>query len=440
MAASRAGRVQAVSASQASNFPCPYADCQDGFRSLRDLRKHKLTEHDYCKVCDADFEDWDSFHHHKIISERHITCAVCSTDFKSEAGRDRHFLQAHQTAHEIKCKGCGVTFERGAALLLHFERNQCRPQDKPGISAERFEKQRAGIAMVMQSGNRKSEEYGESGTLESLPAIPFGGSVAPSTVGGVPIERAEQPEFLVGKDFEKESLDFPPLLSASNQRPASPTGSHASTNLLLPERNYPLNASNLAMLNKKNRQEETIPKASAVGWPLPGMDEDDVTEGMSNMTMSGRLFPGAKPTPMPASFVAPSVQPSKSGYSEVNSTNSIQLQRNAISGQWECPFFKCSFECETRQQLEWHLQDANNGHRGFDHVCPSCLKRFTTPSALMGHLESPTTRCTIRESKAYGNVMHLVSGGHVNIDGRHNDGSARLVSPEDAGKIPDMIW
>lgn len=98
------------------------------------------------------------------------------------------------------------------------------------------------------------------------------------------------------------------------------------------------------------------------------------------------------------------------------------------------------FTCESRQELEYHFQDANNGHRGFDHVCPSCLKRYKTPSALMAHLESATTRCTIRESKTYGNVLHLVSGGHLNVDGRHNDGSARIVSPEDAGNTPEIIW
>lgn len=91
--ASSAGRGQAVSAAEASNFPCPYNGCKEGFRLLRDLRKHKLVEHDYCMVCDEDFDDYDSFHKHKIMSERHITCAVCSMDFKSEAGRDRHYLQ-----------------------------------------------------------------------------------------------------------------------------------------------------------------------------------------------------------------------------------------------------------------------------------------------------------------------------------------------------------
>lgn len=80
----------AGSASQTSKFPCPYIDCTRGFLKEGDLRKHKMQDHDYCKICDEDFEDDEAFHKHKIMSERHITCTVCSLDFKSESGRDRH--------------------------------------------------------------------------------------------------------------------------------------------------------------------------------------------------------------------------------------------------------------------------------------------------------------------------------------------------------------
>lgn len=101
-----AGKAQAVSASQDAKFPCPYDDCKRGFRSLKDLRQHKLDEHDFCKVCDEDFEDFDALHKHKIVSERHITCTVCSVDFQSETGRDRHYTQVstqpswHPPRHE----------------------------------------------------------------------------------------------------------------------------------------------------------------------------------------------------------------------------------------------------------------------------------------------------------------------------------------------------
>lgn len=239
-----------------------------------------------------------------------------------------------------------MTFAKGAALLLHFEHNLCRPGVKPGITADRFETQRAGIAMVMQARNRKLEEQGESGALDNLPRIPVGGSVAPSTVGGgVPIDFAEQPDFLrVSNDDETRSLHFPPLSRASQgHRPPSPTESDASANFLLSEHDYPaLNKANLAKLDEKNLQDEDTPQVSVVGWRATGKGKDDVAEGVSNMSMSTKLFPGAQATPMPEGWAPPSVQPSKSGFSNLDFTNSIQLQPNAVSGQWECPFYKCS--------------------------------------------------------------------------------------------------
>ncbi|KAI4177509.1 MAG: hypothetical protein LQ343_000491 [Gyalolechia ehrenbergii] len=336
-----AEQAQANAVSQDSKFPCPYTGCDRGFGKLSDLLEHKFDEHDYCKICDEDFEDFDALHDHKIASDRHITCTVCSLDFKSEMGRDRHYAQMHGSAHNIKCRACNVTFAKGAALLLHFEHNLCRPEEKPGISADRFESQRAGVAMVMQARNRKIDEQGEKGSLHALPGIPLGASAAPSTVGGgVPIEPAEQPDFLMNDDF-------PPLSKASGWHPPSPTESNASTNLLTSEHHYrALNADNLAMLNQKNHNEEKPPKASEAGWPVVGKAKDDLIEGMSNMNMSARLFPDAKGTPLPEGFVPPvlpSIQPSRSGYSNLDFTNSIQLRPNAVSGQWECPYFRCGY-------------------------------------------------------------------------------------------------
>lgn len=74
-------------------FACSFPDCKRAFKSLGLLKQHKASDdagHDYCKICDMDFEDDDALHLHKIGSEKHICCEVCSEDFESESGRDRH--------------------------------------------------------------------------------------------------------------------------------------------------------------------------------------------------------------------------------------------------------------------------------------------------------------------------------------------------------------
>ncbi|KAI4247582.1 MAG: hypothetical protein L6R42_009596 [Xanthoria sp. 1 TBL-2021] len=332
---SLAGTPPAGSASQTSKFPCPYTDCKRGFLKEGDLRKHKMQDHDYCKICDEDFDDDEAFHKHKIMSERHITCTVCSLDFKSESGRDRHYNVMHAASHNIKCKGCDTTFAKGAALILHFEKNMCRPTDKEGISADRFEAQRAAMAMVLQTKNleRAAKTDSTGGSLSRLESVAFEGSVAGSSVyGGVPIEASEQPDFLTDR-----SINFPTPSEASEttERPLSPLESDAGTDLL----SFPddprdaLNASNLAALDQGGKMAQT----GLADWPALGSHQD-VVKGVSNMSMSAS---SRAPGESPGIYAPPSVQPSKSGYSVAGEMKGIELQPNALTGEWECPYFKC---------------------------------------------------------------------------------------------------
>ncbi|KAL8870163.1 MAG: hypothetical protein Q9174_003731 [Haloplaca sp. 1 TL-2023] len=456
----------AGSASRTAPFPCPYPECKRGFQGLGDLRIHKENEHDYCRTCDVDCEDFDGLHQHKIMSDRHICCTVCSMDFRSESGRDRHYIQMHGSAHNITCKKCGEAFAKGAAFLLHFEKNMCRPKTERGLNAGLFEQDRAEMAMVMQNRNKQIEMPGEAGFLQSMaPASTWHGSAATSTVGGgVPVDVSEQPDFLTSDEYENNDAEQWPSLSrgtvseAGTVRPHSPTESYASTNLLPPsERDFPvLNATNLATLNKKTKGDDRTPKPSIMDWPDVSVTkgkgkgkerevDDEVLEGMSNMSMnmSAKLFPGAPPTPVQGGWDAapPSINPSRSGFTDIGNPNkAINLQPNALTGQWECPYYKCGRKFGFRQDLETHFADRDNGHRGYEHNCPSCLRRFGTASALMAHLESPTIRCKVRESKGYSNVLHVVSGGHLTTDGVHVDGSHRVVAPEKEAEKAGFIW
>lgn len=83
----------AKSAKFDSPFPCTYDKCTRGFVKERDMKKHKDDDHEWCRVCNVDCEDDDALLYHKINSERHICCAFCGEDFRSEAGRDRHQRQ-----------------------------------------------------------------------------------------------------------------------------------------------------------------------------------------------------------------------------------------------------------------------------------------------------------------------------------------------------------
>ena len=77
-------------------------------------------------------------------------------------------------------------------------------------------------------------------------------------------------------------------------------------------------------------------------------------------------------------------------------------------------------------------------HHGCQLRCPNCAKPFKTPSALTAHLESPSVRCLAREREGFGNVITLVSGGYLKIDGRHEDGTHRIRG-DVAGEEVKMI-
>ncbi|KAL8954519.1 MAG: hypothetical protein Q9183_007077 [Haloplaca sp. 2 TL-2023] len=269
----------------------------------------------------------------------------------------------HASAHNITCKKCGEAFAKGAAFLNHFEKNMCRPKDQQGLNAGLFEHDRAEMAMVMQNRNKQIEIPGEGFLQIMAPHSSVHGSVANSTVGGVPIDVSEQPDFLTANDYEKSDADrWPPLSRASvseagTLRPHSPTESLASTSRLRSERDYPaLNATNLAALNKNTKGDDLTPKPSIMDWPdlsssIKGKGkekevDDGVLEGMANMSMSAKLFPGAPATPMQEGWdaVPPSINPSRSGFSDIGNPNkAINLQPNALSGQWECPYYKCGY-------------------------------------------------------------------------------------------------
>ena len=88
----------AKSAKHDSNFPCTYDDCGRGFAKEKDLKDHKDEEHEWCRVCKMDFQDFDELLEHKKYSDRHICCLVCGEDFRSEAGRDKHQRQVSRAS------------------------------------------------------------------------------------------------------------------------------------------------------------------------------------------------------------------------------------------------------------------------------------------------------------------------------------------------------
>ncbi len=80
---------------QSELYACTFPECNASFATQGQLKRHKKStpEHDYCGICDEDFEDDQAFLIHKIESTKHIVCPMCSKDFRSEEGQQLHIKQ-----------------------------------------------------------------------------------------------------------------------------------------------------------------------------------------------------------------------------------------------------------------------------------------------------------------------------------------------------------
>ncbi|KAK6359705.1 hypothetical protein TWF696_000847 [Orbilia brochopaga] len=96
------------------------------FKSYNALIEHKVrVGHHYCRKCDEDFPDRDAIELHILNSNKHITCYLCSKEFRSESGLDTHMSQAHRQTAGAMCPKCHESFSTQSGLLQHIEGNLC---------------------------------------------------------------------------------------------------------------------------------------------------------------------------------------------------------------------------------------------------------------------------------------------------------------------------
>jgi hypothetical protein len=83
---------------------------------------------------------------------------------------------------------------------------------------------------------------------------------------------------------------------------------------------------------------------------------------------------------------------------------------------------------DTENKFKGH--QGSDIHRGLDYRCPKCLKIFKSATAITQHMDSPGSRCYVRESNAYGQILGMVSGGLMQIEGLNEDGTPIYTTVE----------
>lgn len=63
--------------------------------------------------------------------------------------------------------------------------------------------------------------------------------------------------------------------------------------------------------------------------------------------------------------------------------------------------------------------------------CPGCFRKFKSTAALIAHCEASKTRCSVNETVLYGQIIDELSGGVIQTNGYHEDGTVKY----EAGKL-----
>ncbi|KAL4871106.1 hypothetical protein BDV12DRAFT_194752 [Aspergillus spectabilis] len=382
-------------------IPCSFSNCKLFFPTLKAMKKHKSAdaEHDYCRKCDLDCDTEEQLLIHMIKSDKHIVCPVCAIEFGSEGGRDGHIRQFHRTSQNLACYGCKLPFRSAAGLMRHIENGECSAITQETLLFEQSKK-------LMQ---KEAIEAAENPGLKPLDDDPDD-----DADGGVdlllgPTERnreamANQPKPRMGNT----NPDTTSLIDM--YWPKLPAGNTAGLEEQIGDL---LSFTEVLTPNERNSEN--------VGWKGKGREPTVVG---SDLTYNSKSGTGSASTTGTAESIGPP-DPSlilQKIYKDWDPRNFI----DKFTGEYLCP---CGKRCRSKEEFEAHVLTKSQGSRRMQ--CPGCFKIFRSTTALIAHCESASTRCDVKESDLYAQIVDEVSGGILQITGYNEDGTLKY----EAGKV-----
>ncbi|KAI9845495.1 MAG: hypothetical protein M1837_004834 [Sclerophora amabilis] len=397
-------------------FRCTFEACPAVFQSQALLRSHKINseDHIYCKTCNEDFEDDKALFVHKIQSKRHIVCPVCEVDFKSQGGLKLHVNQMHRAKQDLHCAGCGEVFPRAGSLMAHIEQNACAKIKPIEFQARRARRE------ILNRFLADPEAFRLNAASEA--------STDSVGEGGVHLTEPS----LIDSD-DSLVLKEEPLQPEKPKEPIAAPGSVASRNGF-------------------------GSKGVLTDLPNGTTDEDRQLRGMASSTS---LFPnaikkfGISTKPETADEIQNENGIFDETYNEAWDPKSKSFRPSSffqrLTGKYHCPHPQCRASFTKAEGFRMHLDSVSHltekvkYGRSFDlkpgsgallmnatPSCPTCLRLFKTTTALVQHCESPSTRCKIRDSDSYNKALDTFTGGILETNGHHEDGTVRYeaVAPD----------
>ncbi|KAK3680198.1 hypothetical protein LTR78_000575 [Recurvomyces mirabilis] len=456
---------------------CTYSDCIAEFDDQAAMNKHKKhdPDHDYCKKCDIDFDDFEAFTQHKVSmmdafqrikyrekDERpaHITCEFCGEDFESFGGRRLHRQQMHPADQDIKCPGCCALFTKAGNMVAHLEGGDC-----PEITAFEFRGQ------VLQKHVRKELMRNINTVNERLAATEK--SIAPldefsfqATDGAESVD-ADDEEGGIGL-LEQEHIEQKDLIdplkpdidlidtkrTASEARHAVESWPRLPGLHILPKLTTSMASMSIAGSDVGSgtsfggRRSGHKPRPIQYTESYPSMDspsggvsisgDSSVASPLTTNTdrrvawttgnTSKALFKPSQHCPVSKQDQqALMKKPTEGSVAQLSESKSIMKTRfydiyspdynpdlflNPLTEKYICLFPQCEDgegEFDTLSDLQGHIQFA---HLRLLFVCPTCLKRFQSATAMVSHMEA-TTRCRVKEHDKFMDILDDITGGFL---------------------------
>ncbi|PHH70909.1 hypothetical protein CDD82_6854 [Ophiocordyceps australis] len=103
----------------------------------------------------------------------------------------------------------------------------------------------------------------------------------------------------------------------------------------------------------------------------------------------------------------------------------------ALDGLYSCPK-ECGVAFKYVGDLTKHLLSPIHGIR--EYKCCSCGTIFKSLAAIASHVEQASARCRIRDNYCYGAFIDQLTGGMVEVDGLHDDGTTKYTISRGAGE------
>ncbi|KAF2015050.1 hypothetical protein BU24DRAFT_482563 [Aaosphaeria arxii CBS 175.79] len=400
-------------------IPCTYEDCDLFFRTEKEMKRHKKNapEHDYCAVCNEDFEDDNALSMHKVVRPdmHNLACRVCGQEFKSNKGLQRHIELTHSVDQKLVCIGCEGKFPRASLLVEHLEFNHCRIITANEFMASITHKYL--ITELLNGGANFDRFMQKTSRYEA--------AVDNDDEGGINI--MDEP------DHEPVDLDFEVM------KPHVPEGSNNFEKHLpyppLPGQSSQAFNALAAKLNKATLEENERVAA--------GESSRQAVKTMWGGPTARKLFPqAASSTVAPSEYSVEQLDRQKESEYGINildtrfwdpDCEAWNPQRfiDPVTLKYWCPFV-CEQCFAIPPDLARHIK---TDHKIREMSCPACMKKFNHTTALVAHCESPASKCRIKRAEDFSTFLDKLTGGFLGVteairpDHLHNP-QALITNPE----------